>query len=228
MRAHGVGAQVLDEQAERAQEPGARRHRERRGCRARARARPRAAARRPRTARSVSAGRVHAPLHGHEAHGVGHVGVDHAHDAARGLERGQVERAREALDGGLGARRIERHGAAEQARGPETAEHEVRVGDGGQRRRRARSTPGPGSAPALCGPTLSAPPESRQAMRSAARADGVDVERGHAQRDAVDLALEGEAGRAVAHEGDVGAGAAHVERDDGVKARLARRSTRPP
>ena len=58
-----------------------------------------------------------------------------------------------------------------KVRGVEPAEHQIGVRDGGAPRRPARSRFGPGSAPALCGPTRRMPPESTQAMLPAAGAD---------------------------------------------------------
>ncbi len=81
----GVHAQVLDEQAERAQEARARRHDD--GADAQL-ARERGGMQRAGAAEGQEreAGRVDTALHGHQAHGARHVGVDDGHDAARGLD----------------------------------------------------------------------------------------------------------------------------------------------
>ena len=59
-------------------------------------------------------------------------------------------------------RRVERELAAEEERGIEPAEHDVGVGDRRALAAAGRSRPGPGTAPALCGPTCRKPPGSTQ------------------------------------------------------------------
>ena len=108
---------------------------------------------------------------------------------------------------------VERHAAAEQASRREPAEHEVGVGDG-----RLRAAPAVAGGPGLRAGALR--PDLHQAVaieprdRAAAGADGVDVERRQPHRKALDPFVERRAGGAVADQRDVGAGAAHVERDD--------------
>ena len=65
------------------------------------------------------------------------------------------------------------------------------------------------------------------ADRAAAGADRVDVDRGHADRLALDLDLAAHRGAAVFDQADVEAGAAHVDRDQ-VRRRPSRRSGAPP
>ena len=73
---------------------------------------------------------------------------------------------------------------------------------------------GPGSAPALSGPDLEDPRARHPGDRSAARADGVDVDHGDAHGQAVAHLLVGaHRGRAAHDHADVEAGTAHVARD---------------
>ena len=74
---------------------------------------------------------------------------------------GSAELALDRLARGLD---VERHPPAEEVAGVEVAEHEVGVGDRRLACRRARSRPGPGSAPALRGPTFSRPSSSTRAI----------------------------------------------------------------
>ena len=90
---------------------------------------------------------------------------DDRDDPLRGLEQRQPELVGESLDhGGDGRVAVELHLAAEEAVGVDAAEHDVASVTVGSLRRRCRSTPGPGSAPALRGPTRNAPPSSTYAM----------------------------------------------------------------
>ena len=71
---------------------------------------------------------------------------------------------RERADRVLGGLAVEPDGAGERRIRPEAAEHDVGVGDRRLACLRARNTAGPGTAPALRGPTRSAPPGSRHAI----------------------------------------------------------------
>ena len=62
-------------------------------------------------------------------------------------------------DGAAGGVGVQRHLAAEEVRGVEAAEHQVGIGDG-RRGAAAAVAGGAGAAPALRGPTRSAPPAS--------------------------------------------------------------------
>ena len=101
---------------------------------------------------------VVAALHRDQAQRAQHARVGDLHDAVRGLERARGRAA------GRWARRALRRAVGVDPNGPavdplrvQVAEHEVGVGHGGLACRPGRSRPGPGTAPALCGPTLSAP-----------------------------------------------------------------------
>ena len=153
-RAHLVAPLVADGEPERGEHAGGRGDEHRRDLRAPPRARTRAAAPAPPKATSAKS-RGSSPrstettrsaaqhLRVHDLDHVGRVGVD---PRERALRRGAVEL----------------EPAGEPSRQP--AEQQVRVGHRRRARRRGRSRPGPGSAPALSGPTRSAPPASRQTI----------------------------------------------------------------
>ena len=109
--------------------------------------------------------RVVSALHRNPPQRADHGVVGDLHDAEGHLDHVQAERVgAPLLDGMPGRRLVKPHLAAEEVIRIEPAEDEVRVGDGGARSLLSRSRRGAGSAPALCGPTRSTPPESTQAM----------------------------------------------------------------
>ena len=95
----------------------------------------------------------------------------------------------------------------------EAAEHEIGVGDG---RLRAAAAVAGGTrhrlGAARADPQRAALVDPRD--RAAAGADRVDVDDRDADRDAVERRLARHLRAAVEHQADVGAGAAHVDRDD--------------
>ena len=196
---HRVGAQVLDQQAQRAQDagPGG----------TRMRGIPRSRARAPACSGP-------APPNGNSASPVGstprwtvttperpgHVRVDHPDDAAGCVHRPRPAPRPAGWSGLHGVSEIEGHLAAQEPLGAEPAQDQLRVGDRRPPRRRARSRPAPGPRPRSGGPPCSAPPESRHAIaRRRPRSCGCPGPGSGSGTS--DLALEGEGRRAVPHEG---------------------------
>ena len=156
--------------------------------------------------------RVDAAPHRDEPHPFGHVGVD---DAMYPLRRGQpidAERCGDAVDRRLGRGPVEPAPSAQKTRRVEIAQHQVGVGD-----RRL------GAALAVAGRPRSRAGARRADMqdaavvdprnRAAAGADAGDVEAVERDRVAGDAAAVGQARAPIDDQRNVGAGAAHVERD---------------
>src|SRR5262249_7006169 len=120
-------------------------------------------------------------------------------DTARRLERRERQGIGECADGRCRSGGVERHTAAEQARLTETTEEEIGVGD---RRSAAAATVArrPGGGPGTLGADAERACRGAPGDAAPARADRLDIEARHAQRDAVDLALERERGRSVLDE----------------------------
>src|SRR5262249_61887898 len=85
----------------------------------------------PANARTGGAGRVDPAWPGPQADGARHVGVDDGDDATGGLVRRKIEGIGERADRRSSGVGLERHAAAEQARGTEATEEEIGVRDGG-------------------------------------------------------------------------------------------------
>ena len=211
-RAHEGLAQIRHDQALRAQDAGRERHE--RAADAEALRdigrvqRPGAAERQQR-----EGARIVAALDRHRADRTHHVGDHDAEHAVRGALDREAESLGERRDRLAREVFIERHVAAEQAARREPPEHEVRVGDSGLLATTAVAGRARLRARALRA-DLHQPVAVEPGDRAAACADRVDVERGEARRIALDPFVEGRAGRVVADQRDVRAGAAHVERDD--------------
>ena len=133
-------------------------------------------------------------------------------NAARRGEPVDAERRRDPIDGALGQPGIEAPLAAEEISRIEIAEHQIGVGDGrfgaalaiaGRPRRRAGALR----------PDMQDAAGIDPRDRAAAGADRGDIEA--VERDAVagDAAVHDQRRLAVDDEADVGAGAAHIERD---------------
>ena len=148
----------------------------------------------------------------------------------------QAERRRRACASARSAAvAVERHAAAEEEAGIVVAEHAGWRRSRSARCRRGRSRPGPGSAPAECGPTRSRPTSSMRGDRAAAGADLDHVDHRRLDRQA-GAALEAVHARRLHHRRDLGAavldqaglrrGAAHVERDHVGAGRRRRRTAR--
>ena len=174
--------------------------------------------------------RIMAALDRDDADGAHHVGVDDAHDAERRLAQRRVRAFSASGAMAASARRRSRRmppPISSSGRRPST--------------RLASETVGSRAAPAVAGrPRHGAGahgPDAHQAVaadmgdRPAAGADGVDVDGGETHGKARDAAAERHLRLAVAHEADVGRGAAHVEGDEiaaAGRARRRRRRRRPP
>ena len=138
--------------------------------------------------------------------------------ASAGLRHGAAEAPGDGGDGPVRGVGVQGHAAAEEVVGVEAAEDQVGVGDGGL-----------GAALAVAGGagrsagTLRADAQHAALVdpgeRAAAGADGADVDHRDLDRHApFDLERGGERLLAADHGGDVGRGAAHVERDQMVDA----------
>ena len=153
--------------------------------------------------------RVEALLHGDEAERAEHVLVDDVEDALRGLVDVQAEGAGDLPHRGRGGVGVQRHLPAEQARG-EAAEHDVRIGH--RRLLPALAVAGrPRRRPRALRPDPQRPGHGHVGDRAAPGADAVDLHRRHLDRVVAQGRLPGDGGRTVAHQGDVGRGAPHVE-----------------
>ena len=143
-------------------------------------------------------------------------------DALGGSDGRNAELARDALHRALGRGGIEPLAAAQEVRGIEQTEHDIGVGDRG----------GPATAAIAGGPRIGARalrPDVEDAARvhprdgAAARAEGVDVDGGHRHLLAGHAFVACQLGLAALDQGDVGAGAAHVEGDEIALAEQPRR-----
>ena len=109
--------------------------------------------------------------------------------------------------------RVEDEPAREGPADGEAPEEEVRVGH-----RRLRAPPAVAGRSGRRAGALRPDPEGAVGLnphdRAAAGPDGVDVELRHLERESIDPVVVRHAGREPVHEGDVGARAPHVERDD--------------
>jgi hypothetical protein len=163
---------------------------------------------------------VEAVLAGVDAERAGHVLVDDVVDTPGGTQDFQAERLGHAvLDGILGCRPIERHGAAQEEAGIEKAQHQVGVG---QRR--------PGTAAGVAGGARIGPGAARADAQQAAVVDVGDAAPAGPDLDHVDgWDADGEAaalpelvharyfhavaldGAAAAHQRALGRGTTHIE-----------------
>ena len=156
--------------------------------------------------------RIDAAPHRDEPHPLGHRRVDDPVDAARRGEPVDPELRSDTVDRGFGGRPVETAPAAEKARRIEIAEHEIGVGD---RRGRAAGAiaGGAGDGAGALWADMQDAAGIDPGDRAAAGADAGDVEAVQRDRVAGDPAA-GDQGRLAADDQrDVGAGAAHVERD---------------
>ena len=171
------------------------------------------------------------------ARGVGHVLVDHLDDAERRhlRRRGRAGRRPRASQRIARRRGVEPQRPAGEARGVVAAERQVGIGHRRFACRRGHSRPGPGSAPALSGPTAMRPIAVDMRDRAAAGADLHHLDHRDAQRQAGALPeasdardLEGARGLrlAVIDQADLRRRAAHVERQHVGRGRIAARSWR--
>ena len=208
-RAHGVDPHVGHREAERAQHAARARDQQRRDAELlgeRAGVQPAGAA--ERDERELA--RVEAALDRDHPQRPAHLGVGHAHDAERGLERVEAELGAEALERRLGLVARERQLAAELGAVAEVAEQHVGVGD-----RRLLAALAVGGRAGV-GARRARPDAQRAAGvgpgdRAAAGADGVDVDHRQLDRDARDDRLGRRARLAAEHRRDVRARPAHVE-----------------
>ena len=162
--------------------------------------------------------RVEAALDQHRAQGTDHVVVGDADDGEGRVGHAAAEASGDAGDGRVRGVGVEGHAAAEEVVGVEAAEDEIGVGDGGLGAALAVA----GGAGCRAG-TLRADAQHAALVdpgeRAAAGADGADVDHRDLDRHApFDLERGGERLPAADHGGDVGRGAAHVERDQMVDA----------
>ena len=124
-----------------------------------------------------------------------------------------------------GARRrvlVEPHPPAEEELRVEAAEEEVRVGHGRLRPAAAVASGAGIRAGALRPDSQAAGLEPRE--RAAARADGVDVDQGHEDRQALELGLGRDGRAAVDDQAEVERGAAHVDAEQVRSTGCARES----
>ena len=164
-------------------------------------------------------GGVVAAFEADAAQGARHRRVRHLDDGGGGLLRLAQRRQRLARAPQVG------HDASPQGRvRPQPSEREVRVGDG--RERPLSITGGAGIGARALRPHGERAAVIEPRDRAAARAHGHDVDHGRVHGEAVDLG-GGAVARFARAEGGVGAGAAHVERDDAVVARRLRHGERP-
>ena len=168
--------------------------------------------------------RIQPLLHRLGADGVRHVRVDDGEHAFRRFVLVDAERLGEVRERPVRTFRRERHLAAEEVVGIQTAEHEV-----GVRHRRRVAAPavagGAGLGARALGSHLEGAARVDPRDAAAARADGGDVDHRHQHRVAADpgIARGGLVVVAVDHDADVGAGAAHVEGDEAPASRVLRR-----
>jgi hypothetical protein len=162
--------------------------------------------------------RVEAALGGDAAHRERHLHVGQPDDAGRRGRTPEPERRADLLvDGPGGARQIERHRAPEEAGGVDPAEHEIGVGDG-----RLGAAPRVTDRPGIGARALRAEGECAARVdprdRSAAGTHFLDVDHRDPDGMAVHLVLVRRLHLAALDDRALGGGAAHVERDQPVRA----------
>ena len=161
------------------------------------------------------AARIDAAPHRNQADTLRHVGVDHAVDALGRSDAIHLQRRREPIERGVCGRRIECCAAAQEMRGIEIAEHEVGIGHsrlGAAATVAGRAWHGAGALRA----DMQDAAGIDAADRSAAGAETDDVQAVQCQPMAADATAADQRRLAIDDQADVGAGAAHVERDQVV------------
>ena len=155
--------------------------------------------------------RVDAAAHGDEPDRFGHRLVAYGQDALRRSRNIATHAAGQRPQGGARPLRVERDAAGEIA-GVEQAEDKARIGHG---RHGAAAAVAGWSRLGLgaFGSDLQGAGLVEPGDAAAARPDRVHIDHLDAQRKAADAALAGRHRRAVADHADIGAGAAHIERD---------------
>ena len=157
---------------------------------------------------------IDAALGGKHAHLVGHAHVDDAPDSRRSTQHIHAELVGDMLlDGAVRGRDVKFLRAAEKILGVEIAADHVRIGDG-----RARAAASVAGGAGISARALRADGKEACAIdgreRTAAGGDGCHVQRRHVDLTACDGAFGHFQRHAAFDEGDVGAGAAHVEGDE--------------
>ena len=167
-------------------------------------------------------GEIDPALRRKDAHLVRHAHVDDALDAGGGRRHIHLQGIGDKrLEGGARCRDIELLRAAKEIVRVEVAAHEVSVGD-----RRPQAAASIAGRAGIGARALRADIEEAAAVdpgdRTAAGGYRGHIERGHVNLPARDHALSDFERGAAFDEGDVGAGAAHVERDEAAPRVLAR------
>jgi hypothetical protein len=155
---------------------------------------------------------VDTAAHGDEPHPFGHRRVDDPMDAPRRGEPIDAERGGDAVDCHFGGRPIKAAPAAEKARRIQISEHQIGVGD----RRLVAAAPvagGPGNRAGAFRTDMQNAAGIDPGDRAAAGADAGDVEAVQRDRVTGDAAAIYQGRLATGDQRDVGAGSAHVERD---------------
>ncbi len=157
--------------------------------------------------------RVDPALHRDHAQRAHHLDLGHGHDPDGRLDQVEGQLAAQPGDRPLGQLAAQGHAAAEHRAVAQVAEGQVGVGHG----RLVAALPV--GRRSRCGARRARPDAQRAAgvgpgHRAAARAHGVDVDRRVLDRDARDDRRGRRLGLAAEHHRDVGAGAAHVEREE--------------
>jgi hypothetical protein len=157
--------------------------------------------------------RIQAAPHRHQANALRHVGVDQAKHTLGGRDARHAQPLCEPIDRPLRRSDIEANATAQEVVGIEIAEHEIRVGDG-RRLTTLAVARGPRLGARALGPHAEDASFVHTRDGSAARAQRNDVEA--RQRHAVSAHFPvARHLRLAAHDdGDIRAGAAHVERDE--------------
>ena len=159
---------------------------------------------------------------------VGHVGVgDAQHGRGRRLDVEPERVSHRALDRGHAPGRGRAARGRPGACGRRASRARRARRSRSRPRRPARRRPGPGSAPALAGPTRSAPKASTLAIEPPPAPMQSDVDLRQVDRHPGGLAGEAHLRLAADHEADVGGRAAHVE-GQRRRARRPRRPAAPP
>ena len=159
------------------------------------------------------AARIDPAAHRGDAHPVRHAGVDQAEDPGRRRRRIDAELPGQGRDHPRGGSRVQPPPSAEEPRRVEIAQHKIGIGDGrlGAALAVARR---PWVGARALWPDLEQARAIQPRDRTAAGAQRHDIEAGQGDARLADRSPAGQGRLAVAHQGDVGAGAAHVEGDE--------------